>query len=80
MAARLWPLLAPGGQLLYITCSVLPEENDGPLLELHRKHSGEKPEKPEKPTVSGALTTELGNQFLPNEEHDGLYFASLFKD
>jgi 16S rRNA (cytosine967-C5)-methyltransferase len=77
MAARLWPLLAPGGQLLYITCSVLPEENDGPLLELHRRHSGIKQDKP---TVSGALTTELGNQFLPNEEHDGLYFASLFKD
>jgi len=26
---RLWPLLAPGGRLLYVTCSVLREENDG---------------------------------------------------
>ena len=25
----LWPLLAPGGQLLYATCSVLAEENEG---------------------------------------------------
>ena len=24
----LWPLLAPGGRLLYVTCSVLAEEND----------------------------------------------------
>ena len=25
----LWPLLAPGGRLLYVTCSVLAAENDG---------------------------------------------------
>ena len=28
MLAALWPLLAPGGRLLYVTCSVLSEEND----------------------------------------------------
>ena len=27
--SALWPLLAPGGRLLYVTCSVLAEENDG---------------------------------------------------
>ncbi len=25
---KLWPLLAPGGRLLYVTCSVLEQEND----------------------------------------------------
>ncbi len=25
----LWPLLAPGGRLVYATCSVLADENDG---------------------------------------------------
>lgn len=28
LLARLWPLLRPGGQLLYATCSILREEND----------------------------------------------------
>ena len=27
--SALWPLLAPGGRLLYVTCSVLAAENDG---------------------------------------------------
>jgi 16S rRNA (cytosine967-C5)-methyltransferase len=27
--SALWPLLAPGGRFLYVTCSVLAAENDG---------------------------------------------------
>ena len=27
-SSALWPLLAPGGRLLYVTCSVLAAEND----------------------------------------------------
>jgi 16S rRNA (cytosine967-C5)-methyltransferase len=29
MLKKLWPLLKPGGQLLYATCSLLVEENAG---------------------------------------------------
>jgi 16S rRNA (cytosine967-C5)-methyltransferase len=38
MIEALWPLLAPGGRLLYVTCSVLAAENDelvGSFLEAH---------------------------------------------
>ena len=31
--SALWPLLAPGGRLLYVTCSVLSEENDDVVRE-----------------------------------------------
>ena len=35
----LWPLLAPGGVLLYATCSVLREENDGQVGAFLARHA-----------------------------------------
>ncbi|HHM04325.1 MAG TPA: 16S rRNA (cytosine(967)-C(5))-methyltransferase RsmB [Gammaproteobacteria bacterium] len=34
----LWPLLAPGGMLVYVTCSVLPEENEGQIRDFLARH------------------------------------------
>ncbi|HJP08320.1 MAG TPA: hypothetical protein QF882_12800, partial [Arenicellales bacterium] len=76
MAKRLWPLLAPGGQFLYITCSILAQENDTVLEAFCRETPGACPERT---TRDGALATTMGNQFLPSDEHDGLYYASLIK-
>mgnify|MGYP000026409649 FL=1 len=73
----LWPLLTPGGRLLYITCSVLPEENDGPL---HNLVSRQADARPELVTTAEGLATDLGCQFLPGPYHDGLYYARIRKD
>ncbi|WP_221047527.1 16S rRNA (cytosine(967)-C(5))-methyltransferase RsmB [Methylogaea oryzae] len=73
----LWPLLAPGGVLLYATCSVLREENDrqvGRFLE-RRNDAVELP-------LAGAWGTALayGRQILPGEQGmDGFYYAKLGK-
>ena len=37
--AALWPLLAPGGRLVYATCSVLKAENDAVLADFLATHS-----------------------------------------
>ena len=34
----LWPLLAPGGELLYVTCSIFPEEGEAQAARFERVH------------------------------------------
>ncbi|MDR2239691.1 MAG: 16S rRNA (cytosine(967)-C(5))-methyltransferase RsmB [Zoogloeaceae bacterium] len=66
----LWRVLAPGGKLLYATCSLFPEEN-GRQIAAFAAQRGDCMRLP----VAGA--SEL--QLLPNEEHDGFYYALLEK-
>jgi 16S rRNA (cytosine967-C5)-methyltransferase len=76
-------MLAPGGRLLYSTCSVLPEENEGTItafLESQAKVRavglGEWAGR-----VPGALERPVGLQLLPGAEAgtDGFYYACLEK-
>ena len=71
----LWPLLRPGGELLYVTCSVLPEENS----EVVRAFlSGEASARLRTLPVEWGEETEAGRQLLPAADGpDGLFFASL---
>jgi 16S rRNA (cytosine967-C5)-methyltransferase len=64
----LWPLLKPGGTLLYATCSVLPPENEQQIAAFLQR----------KPDAQHESLPETG-QLLPNAEHDGFYYALLRK-
>ena len=72
-----WSLLKPGGQLLYATCSVLPEEN-------HKQIQGFLDDTPdaslETLAATGSIPVPAGLQLLPGlGEGDGFYYASLIK-
>lgn len=74
----LWPLLAPGGRLIYATCSVLAAENSqviGPFVASVADGRLE--------TIPGTWgrATEAGRQVLPGEDGmDGFHYACLSKE
>jgi len=81
----LWPLLLPGGILLYSTCSVLRQENGGVLEEFLRRHADARSIDPAR--VAGAcgqpwgLRAGPGRQILTGTlEMDGFYYGLLAKD
>jgi len=71
----LWPLLTPGGRLLYVTCSILNEENEEQITDFLARH----PDAEEiKLTVPYGLARAAGQQILPGEHGmDGFYYAYL---
>ena len=66
----LWRVLAPGGKLLYSTCSLFPEENSRQVAAFAARQ-----EDCMRLPIAGAP----GLQLLPTEEHDGFYYALLEK-
>jgi 16S rRNA (cytosine967-C5)-methyltransferase len=72
-----WPLLVPGGILLYCTCSVLAEENCHQVKQFLQAHS----DAAEEPIdAAWGHSCEHGIQILPGENNmDGFYFACLRK-
>ena len=77
MLDALWPLLAPGGRLLYATCSLLSEENDRQIAGFLGRH----PEARALPLQTDwGLARAQGRQLLPTPSgHDGFYYALLEK-
>jgi 16S rRNA (cytosine967-C5)-methyltransferase len=61
----LWPTLAPGGTLLYATCSVFPEENSAQISAFLSRH--------------GDARAGESAQLLPDDDHDGFFYAALVK-
>ena len=75
--AALWPLLAPGGQLVYITCSVLRAENEAIVGELLATQADAHAVAFTLPVGQAAA---VGWQVLPGDgDLDGMYYAVLQK-
>ncbi len=68
----LWHCLAQGGKLLYVTCSVFREENQQQIEKFLAHHAD---------AVSLSLPPLLiiNGQILPDEFHDGFFYALLQK-
>lgn len=72
-----WPLLAPGGVLLYATCSILREENAG-QVEAFLSRTADATLAPL--DASYGQDTGFGHQRLPGEDGmDGFFYARLRK-
>ncbi|MBC52766.1 MAG: 16S rRNA (cytosine(967)-C(5))-methyltransferase [Gammaproteobacteria bacterium] len=78
LLASLWPCLAPGGMMLYSTCSVLRDENDRQIM----RFLEETADAEEIPINAGwGVSTGAGRQLLPTDQGpDGFYFAVLRKN
>jgi 16S rRNA (cytosine967-C5)-methyltransferase len=66
----LWQALATGGKLLYVTCSVFPQENDAVIDAFVARAPGAR---------RLALPDGSPAQRLPDAEHDGFYHALIQK-
>lgn len=77
MLDKLWPLLKPGGILLYVTCSIFRDENDK-VVEPFVASTNDAVEYPI--DVPWGVSLGVGRQILPGEQGmDGFYFARLKK-
>jgi len=72
-----WPLLAPGGQLLYATCSILKQENERQVQAFLAEHD----DAIELPIdADWGIAGACGRQILTGESAmDGFYYARLSK-
>ncbi len=68
-----WPLLKPGGTLLYATCSILPEENRAQIEAFLKDH-------PDASLVETGDAAKPGLQCLPTPDGgDGFFYAKIIK-
>lgn len=68
----LWQCLKSGGKLLYVTCSVFHEENQQQIDVFLAQHTDARQH-----PIAGEWVTP--GQLLPNEQHDGFFYALLEK-
>ena len=72
----LWHVLAPGGKMLYCTCSLFPEENELQIASFAARHA----DALRIPLNDGAARGDsLQWQVLPQAEQDGFFYALVQK-
>lgn len=77
MLDALWRVLASGGKLLYATCSIFDEENSQQIEDFLARHADAR-----RLPLSGVVSTNgiPEGQLLPDNEHDGFFYALLQKN
>jgi len=77
LLAALWPLLAPGGRLLYVTCSLLRAENEAIVAPFLAAHADAEAVPLALPMGEAAGP---GWQVLPGDaDLDGMFYAAIIK-
>lgn len=76
----LWPLLAPGGRMLYCTCSVFRSEGDETVQAFLQRNTNARLLPSPGHLIPGQTPTGLPVVDNALGEHDGFYYALLEKD
>lgn len=77
MLDALWPLIRPGGLLVYATCSLLDQENAAQISAFLARHGDAQDDTP---PDTGDVPVTAGAQLLSGTgQHDGFYIARLRK-
>jgi 16S rRNA (cytosine967-C5)-methyltransferase len=76
----LWQMLAKGGKLLYVTCSIFHEENQG-QIDRFLQNNADAMQLPLEELLSHSQTniTHITGQLIPTTAHDGFFYALLQK-
>lgn len=81
MCDALWPLLKPGGKLLYATCSIFTEESSLQAKQWAKRHPDARLITPMMQLLPGvAMSPIAGFEEMPLPlDHDGFFYALFEK-